>query len=177
MEVSHASNQKFRVVVTCAAALLLSFTLPHAWAQKKPDAKTRSVEKNGDTLFSSASAPNADPVFAEKVKEYTTEKYFMTELVDHLPLSDSAFSGKSAGLRRRDAKQTHLHEGSLSLLSRAGERVPARARVHRARKSEEGREQIWSSSATKTHREARSLQRDHRETCRSAKINDARHSR
>ena len=64
------------LVVFCAAALFLSFTLPHAWAQKKPNAKTKSVEKNGDALFSSASAPNPDPVFAEKVKEYTTEPYF-----------------------------------------------------------------------------------------------------
>ncbi len=40
-------TRNFALVVICAAALLLSFTLPHAWAQKKPDAKTKSVEKNG----------------------------------------------------------------------------------------------------------------------------------
>ena len=29
-----------------------------------------------------------DPAYGAKIAEYTTEKYFMTELVDHLPLSD-----------------------------------------------------------------------------------------
>src|ERR1044071_5730870 len=29
-----------------------------------------------------------DTAYGAKIAEYTTEKYFMTELVDHLPLSD-----------------------------------------------------------------------------------------
>ena len=58
-------SRKFALVVICAAALLLSFTLPPASAQKKPDAKTKSDRAIGDALFSSASAPNPDPVFAE----------------------------------------------------------------------------------------------------------------
>ena len=33
-------------------------------------------------------APPADNEYTKKIKEYTTEKYFMTELVDHLPMSD-----------------------------------------------------------------------------------------
>src|SRR6185503_2508560 len=63
MEVAMHRTRNFALVVICAAAFLLSFTLPPAWAQKKPDAKTRSDRANGDTLFSSASAPNPDRVF------------------------------------------------------------------------------------------------------------------
>jgi hypothetical protein len=29
-----------------------------------------------------------DTAYGAKIAQYTTEKYFMTELVDHLPLSD-----------------------------------------------------------------------------------------
>jgi len=34
-------------------------------------------------------APATDNDYTKKIKEYTTEPYFMTELVDHLPLSDT----------------------------------------------------------------------------------------
>ncbi|MGQ0760727.1 MAG: M14 family zinc carboxypeptidase [Acidobacteriota bacterium] len=136
-------TRNFALVVICAAALLLSFTLPHAWAQKKPDAKTKSVEKNGDALFSSASAPNPDPVFAEKVKEYTTETYFSTELVDHLPLSDTIPSpqkvlGYVVGTPNKltYTKDQHRYYRELD---NASPRVRA---FTAAEKSEEGKEQL-----------------------------------
>src|ERR1044071_9008894 len=45
----------------CALALALAL-VPYAFAQQR-----------------------ADESYAAKIKEYTTEKYFLTELVDHLP--------------------------------------------------------------------------------------------
>ena len=136
-------TRNFALVVICAAALLLSFTLPHAWAQKKPSAKTKSAEKNGDTLFSSASAPNPDPVFAAKVKEYTTEAYFSTELVDHLPLSDTVPSpqkvlGYVVGTPNKltYTKDQHRYYRELDNAS-------PRVRAFTApEKSEEGKEQL-----------------------------------
>ncbi len=76
-----------------------------------------------------------DTAYGAKIAEYTTEKYFMTELVDHLPLSDKVPSpDKVLGYVDRHAKQAHLHKRSLSLLSRACRSVAARARLHRAGK-------------------------------------------
>ena len=136
-------TRNFALVLICAAALLLSFSLPSAWAQKKPDAKTKSVEKNGDALFSSATAPNPDPVFAEKVKEYTTEPYFSTELVDHLPLSDTVPSpqkvlGYVVGTPNKLTYTKDLHRYYREL-DNASPRVRA---FTAAEKSEEGKEQL-----------------------------------
>ena len=36
----------------------------------------------------SAAGQKIDEGYTAKIKEYTTEKYFLTELVDHLPASD-----------------------------------------------------------------------------------------
>lgn len=136
-------TRNFALVVFCAAALLTAFTLPHASAQKKPNAKTKSVEKNDDALFSSASAPNPDPVFAEKVKEYTTEPYFSTELVDHLPLSDTVPSpqkvlGYVVGTPNKLTYTKDLYRYYREL-DNASPRVRA---FTAAEKSEEGKEQL-----------------------------------
>ncbi len=62
----------------------------------------------------------ADADYAAKIKEYTTEKFFLTELVDHLPASDArALARQGARLRRRHAGQAHAHERPPSLLQGA----------------------------------------------------------
>src|SRR5215813_9913626 len=40
-----------------------------------------------DPKYTTPKSPN-DTAYGAKIAEYTTEKYFLTELVDHLPLSD-----------------------------------------------------------------------------------------
>src|SRR5512147_1387325 len=40
-------------------------------------------------LLSSAFAQRIDQAYTAKIKEYTTEPFFLTELVDHLPASDT----------------------------------------------------------------------------------------
>jgi hypothetical protein len=59
------------LLLTCATALGFSDT------QKKPR-KPKATEAQGN-----------DEAYAAKIKEYTTEKFFLTELVDHLPASSS----------------------------------------------------------------------------------------
>jgi hypothetical protein len=49
-----------------------------------------SPAKTTDAINPKYTTPKSplDTAYGAKIAEYTTEKYFMTELVDHLPLSD-----------------------------------------------------------------------------------------
>src|SRR5688500_12439267 len=108
----------------CALALACAFALhtfaPRASAQQKLDAD-----------------------YAAKIKEYTTEKYFLTELVDHLPASERVPSpdkvlGYVVGTPGRLTHTKEIHRYFREL-----ERTSQRVKVFNApEKSEEGREQI-----------------------------------
>ncbi|HEU4767960.1 MAG TPA: M14 family zinc carboxypeptidase, partial [Pyrinomonadaceae bacterium] len=84
-----------------------------------------------------------DTAYGAKIAEYTTEKYFMTELVDHLPLSDKVPSpekilGYAIGTPNKLTYTKDLHRYFRAL---AG--ASPRVRVLVApEKSEEGREQL-----------------------------------
>ena len=81
-----------------------------------------------------AVAQQPDNEYTKKIKEYTTEPYFRTELVDHLPMSDKVPSpDKVLGYIVGTPNKLTYTKDSLSLLSRAGEDIAARARVHRSR--------------------------------------------
>src|SRR2546430_11202879 len=71
------------LLVLCVAGAVSRFSIGvHA---QNPD-KTKTAHQVSPTkpdIKSDATANNA--AYAAKVKEYTTESYFMTELVDHLP--------------------------------------------------------------------------------------------
>ena len=41
------------------------------------------------TLSTTAQAQPLDAAYTAKIRQYTTEKFFTTELVDHLPASDT----------------------------------------------------------------------------------------
>src|SRR5881394_3009789 len=56
-------------------------------AQKAAKPKTSHPTSRSKTDTKPAPSKN-NPAYAAKIKEYTTESYFMTELVDHLPASD-----------------------------------------------------------------------------------------
>jgi hypothetical protein len=59
-------------------------------AQRQPAAQ-RKIEGDNNVGSSKSSAAKTDATanpYTNKIREYTTEDYFMTELVDHLPLSD-----------------------------------------------------------------------------------------
>jgi hypothetical protein len=85
----------------------------------------------------------ADEAYAARIREYTTEKYFLTELVDHLPAdarvpSPDKVLGYAVGT---PGKLTHTKD--LHRYYRELERTSPRVKVFTApEKSEEGREQL-----------------------------------
>src|SRR5499425_654545 len=84
-----------------------------------------------------------DTAYGAKIAEYTTEKYFMTELVDHLPLSDKVPSpekvlGYAVGTPNKLTYTKDLYRYYRELAA-----ASPRVRVLVApEKSEEGREQM-----------------------------------
>ncbi len=136
------------VLLFIAAAPVLAQTEARNSTSSEPSpaaAKPKAVDTNPavNPKYTTPTNP-LDKAYGAKIKEYTTEKYFMTELVDHLPASDKVPSpDKSPRLRCWHSKQAHLHEGPVSLLSRARPKPVPRVRVLVApEKSEEGREQM-----------------------------------
>src|SRR5687767_2148543 len=136
-----------------AAFVFVVFAIVPALAQT--DARN-NAEATGATTTKSSPARNApvnpkyttpksplDTAYGAKIAEYTTEKYFMTELVDHLPLSDKVPSpdkvlGYTIGTPNKLTYTKDLHRYYRALAA-ASQRV----RVFVApEKSEEGREQL-----------------------------------
>src|ERR1044071_6528861 len=74
------------LLVLCVAGALARFSIG-VYAQKQNKTKTAhpAAPPKGDSKVNHG--PN-NAAYSAKVKEYTTESYFMTELVDHLPASD-----------------------------------------------------------------------------------------
>ena len=80
-----------------AAFLIPAFVIP---GRSQTDARNSSPAESAVTpkvASDARPAPNPkyttptsplDAAYGAKIKEYTTEKYFLTELVDHLPASD-----------------------------------------------------------------------------------------
>ena len=101
----------------------------HPASTSKPAAKTTSPANNA--------------AYAAKVKEYTTESYFMTELVDHLPASDKVPSPDKI-LGYEVGAPGHLtYTKDLYRYYRELEKTTPRVRVFTAaEKSEEGKDQL-----------------------------------
>jgi hypothetical protein len=84
-----------------------------------------------------------DAAYGAKIKEYTTEKYFMTELVDHLPASDTVPSPEKILGYAVGTPNKLTHVADLNKYYRALAAASPRVRVFVApEKSEEGREQL-----------------------------------
>jgi hypothetical protein len=99
---------------------------------------------SGKPAFSQgADRQNTDNDYTKKIREYTTEPYFMTELVDHLPLSDKVPSpdkvlGYIAGTPNKLTYTKDIYRYYRELAKNS-----PRVRVFSApERSEEGREQI-----------------------------------
>ena len=127
------------VVVTL---LILPVTIRLASAQK-----TTAADKPASSHVRAAPPKNAAPAedndYSKKIKEYTTEKFFLTELVDHLPLSDTVPSpdkvlGYVVGTPNKLTYSKDLYRYYRELA-----RTSKRVRLFTApEKSEEGKEQI-----------------------------------
>ena len=98
--------------------------------QKKEKARAAATSKNNED-------------YGAKIKEYTTEKYFLTELVDHLPASDKVPSpdkvlGYVVGTPNKLTYTKDMYRYYREL-----EKATPRVRVFTApERSEEGREQL-----------------------------------
>jgi Zinc carboxypeptidase len=147
-------SPRLRTVFACLV-LMVSLTVLKPLALAQTDARS-NTEPNASTSTSTApktaaavnpkyttpkSALNA--AYGAKIAEYTTEKYFMTELVDHLPLSDKVPSpDKVLGyVIGTPNKLTHTKDQYRYYRELAS--ASPRVRVFSApEKSEEGKEQI-----------------------------------
>lgn len=111
---------------------------------QKPD-KTRSAHPTSPKTETKPTGPAAaiNVPYTAKIRENTTESYFMTELVDHLPASDKVPSpDKILGYAVGEAG--HLtYTKDLYRYYRELEKTTPRVKVFSApEKSEEGREQL-----------------------------------
>ena len=119
-----------------ACAMLATFTATSSAAG--PATQRRAKAK---TAAASASKINED--YSAKIREYTTEKYFLTELVDHLPASDKVPSpdkvlGYVVGTPNKLTYTKDMYRYYREL-----EKATPRVRVFTApERSEEGREQM-----------------------------------
>ncbi len=81
--------------------------------------------------------------YGAKIAEYTTEKFFLTELVDHLPLSDKVPSPEKVLGYAIGTPNKLTYTKDLYRYYRELEKATPRVRVSIApEKSEEGREQM-----------------------------------
>lgn len=137
---SLASKYAYALAVACAfmftVATASHFTVAQTKVgllQAKPDVASHN---NSETSGS-------DNNYTKKIKEYTTEAYFLTELVDHLPMSDKVPSpdkvlGYIAGTPNRLTYSKDLYRYYRQLA-----KTTPRVRVFSAaERSEEGKEQI-----------------------------------
>src|SRR5690349_5691333 len=106
------------------------------------EARSAAKDTPINPKYTTPKSPN-DTAYGAKIAEYTTEKYFMTELVDHLPLSDKVPSpdkvlGYAVGTPNKLTYTKDLYRYYRELA-----KASPRVRVLVApEKSEEGREQM-----------------------------------
>ncbi|HEX8560674.1 MAG TPA: M14 family zinc carboxypeptidase [Pyrinomonadaceae bacterium] len=130
------------LALACACALALQTFAPRASAQKAGAQRPSGAQRPAPPT-QAAPGGGAAADYAAKIKEYTTEKHFLTELVDHLPASDRVPSpdkvlGYVVGAPGRLTYTKDVHRYFREL-----ERTSPRVKVFVApERSEEGREQI-----------------------------------
>src|SRR5437868_6040326 len=129
------------LLVLCVAGAVLRFSIG-VHAQKPDKAKTAHPSSPSKPETKSNSTAN-NAAYAAKVKEYTTESYFMTELVDHLPASDKVPSPDKVIGYEVGAPGHLTYSKDLYRYYHELEKATPRVRVFTApEKSEEGKEQL-----------------------------------
>ena len=105
-------------------------------------ASARPGQKNGKAKAASAASRN-DEGYTKKIQEYTTEKFFLTELVDHLPASDKVPTPEKVLGYVMGTPEKLTHTKDQYRYYRELEKASDRVRVFTApERSEEGKEQI-----------------------------------
>jgi hypothetical protein len=83
-----------------------------------------------------------DEAYTKKIREYTTEPFFLTELVDHLPASDSVPNPEKVLGYPIGTPDKLTYSKSIYGYMRALEKASPRVRVFSIGQTEEGREMI-----------------------------------
>ncbi|MDT7542313.1 MAG: hypothetical protein QOE33_2217 [Acidobacteriota bacterium] len=123
----------------CALACALLIATLNAFAQKREKPRTSTAT---DTTANSSTTTN-DEAYGAKIREYTTEKYFLTEFVDHLPASSSVPSPDKVLGYVVGAPNKLTYTKDLYRYYRALAAASPRVKVFTApERSEEGREQL-----------------------------------
>lgn len=133
----------FVFVVLAAGSALAQTEARNTTKSSSASAPTTAAKNTPiDPKYTTPKSP-LDTAYGAKIAEYTTEKYFMTELVDHLPLSDKVPSpdkvlGYAVGTPNKLTYTKDLYRYYRELA-----KASPRVRVLVApEKSEEGREQM-----------------------------------
>ncbi len=135
----------FALIVASALAIVFASAGRHVLAQKNTGQRGTATD-SASTAAARETRPDttsADNDYSKKIKEYTTEPYFRTELVDHLPMSDKVPSpdkvlGYIVGTPNKLTYSKDLYRYYRELA-----RTSPRVRVFTApERSEEGKEQI-----------------------------------
>src|SRR6266850_6167942 len=137
------ARQVFASLLASAAVIVLLSTGYRVSAQTTLAQPESSHPKATVSPVTRSDAPNADNDYSKKIREYTTQPYFMTELVDHLPLSDKVPSpdkvlGYVVGTPNKltYTKDIYRYFGELA-------KATPRVRIFKApERSEDGKDQI-----------------------------------
>ncbi|HET9477850.1 MAG TPA: M14 family zinc carboxypeptidase [Pyrinomonadaceae bacterium] len=133
------------VFVVFATAPALAQTAERSNADATTSATTTSSPARTVPVNPKYTTPKSplDTAYGAKIAEYTTEKYFMTELVDHLPLSDKVPSPEKVLGYAIGTPNKLTYTKDLYRYYRELAKASPRVRVFIApEKSEEGREQM-----------------------------------
>jgi hypothetical protein len=123
-----------------AMVLLMTLGLGTAIAAQAAQSKPAAVKKGKAAEISAP--PKNDEAYAAKIREYTTEKFFLTELVDHLPASEKVpapdkIIGYVVGTPNKLTYTKDIHRYMREL-----EKSSPRVRTFVMGQSEEGREML-----------------------------------
>ncbi|MEK6283100.1 MAG: M14 family zinc carboxypeptidase, partial [Acidobacteriota bacterium] len=148
-----AARPMFALVVTWAVVVLIAsfvfqVSAQNGSGQRENRRQSSASRATGPATTAAAKetkpgTPSADNDYTKKIKEYTTETYFMTELVDHLPMSSKVPSpdkvlGYIVGTPNKLTYTKDLHRYYRELA-----KTSPRVRVFNApERSEEGKEQL-----------------------------------
>ena len=120
--------------------VLLVFALSAA-AQTPAKAPAKNAPKAAVRATAPAPQKN-DDAYTAKIKEYTTEPFFLTELVDHLPASDAVPTPEKVLGHIVGAPNVLTHTTDIYRYMRELEKATSRVKVFTIGHSEEGRETI-----------------------------------
>src|ERR1700693_556007 len=94
------------------------------------------------TLSTNAQAQQLDAAYTAKIRQYTTEKFFTTELVDHLPASDTVPTPEKVLGYAIGTPQKLTYTKDIYRYMRELDKATPRVKVNSIARSEEGRETL-----------------------------------